>query len=249
MAMFAGGGSRTITINNTSQKVAKNLNARLPWSDVAFTNGCPAELAPGLSCMMTFSSTNSARHTVNDIVVFGSNVPESPFSVVVLGLGDTYQEGVIFQIDAGANSGKVALPEDTLTLAGATESQWSPTLDIVGTDDDNGLANTIAINDLYGTDSAAGLCFDLGTASGSQWYLPALNELDELINVALLDVQGDPFNINTQPWYWDSSEVVGNEMNEANQARFQFVGGFVDSRTQTKTNATGRVQCIHQFSN
>ena len=97
---------------------------------------------------------------------------------VIIGIGKTYQGGLIFYVDGTGAHGLIAAPTDQ-----SVEIQWwngsfiatGATGIAVGT----GLANTNKIVTAQGAGSyAAELCFNLVLGAYSDWFLPSKDELN-----------------------------------------------------------------------
>ena len=105
-------------------------------------------------------------------------------------VGELYQGGVVFMVDSTGNRGLICSMTDI-----STNAEWCNWIGSTGTligtaaqNDWDGLINSNAIADQNGhINSAAKLCLDYtnedyGTGVFSDWYLPGLGELEELLN-------------------------------------------------------------------
>lgn len=116
-------------------------------------------------------------------------------------IGQSYQGGIIFYIDATSSHGLIAAPSDqsTGTIWGCSGTSIAGTSTSVGT----GSANTTAI--ILGcspTSIAARLCYNLVLSGFSDWYLPSLSELGLMYtNLKALNLGGF-----TNTYYWSSSQ-------------------------------------------
>ena len=147
-------------------------------------------------------------------------------------VGESFGGGVVFHVykDAlGVEHGLIVSLTDLSTAA-----PWG----LYGTDVPNcesswnGAANTAAII-AAGVEvgSAAQLC-DVYEAGGfTDWYLPAIDELNLMynakynLNQSLSQIAGGaPFDLNANPFYWSSSEG-----NSTNAWGFLFSGGYTSS--------------------
>ena len=116
-----------------------------------------------------------------------------------LTIGQSYQGGIIFYIDASGKHGLIAAPGDQ------GQAPWGcPSTVISGADGSiigTGCQNTIDIMNSCSTAGiAARLCGDLVLGGYSDWYLPSKDELNKLyINrVAIGGFAND--------YYWSSSQ-------------------------------------------
>ena len=115
-------------------------------------------------------------------------------------LGDTYQGGIIFFIDATGKHGLIASPED-LTK---TIPWWGGGLTVTNaTSTTDGSSNTIAIINVLGNSGsyAAKLCGDYNGGSQNDWFLPSKDQLNTLYTKRAL-VGGFTDDL----LYWSSTE-------------------------------------------
>ena len=123
-----------------------------------------------------------------------------------LQLGDFYEGGYIVQFNNGYDeTGGGIVAFNYSDSVGVTNFAWSSLTNNIGTDLDNGANNTSLIVNSDGTSAAAAYFADFLNINGySDWYLPALNELQ-----LLSDSTGSLYSgLNTNnEFYWSSSEV------------------------------------------
>jgi len=161
-----------------------------------------------------------------NITVTGIGTTANPYvinSTVTHYVGELYGGGVVFYVDQTGNHGLICSMIDLSTaqawsnidntLIGATaQSEW------------NGQGNTTAIIGQPGhTSSAAKLCNDYininyGTGAYSDWYLPAMSQLNKLFNAIYevnksLDSDGNSATTlidRNLYYYWSSTEYSNN---------------------------------------
>ncbi|RKP56343.1 hypothetical protein D7S86_08055 [Pararobbsia silviterrae] len=127
-----------------------------------------------------------------------------------MGYGSVYQSGYVFAIDdttatTGSVGGTVLQESDT-----PSSTEWSNTateLDVLSLTD--GAGNTSTIVNALGTLSgyAAPVCSQVGDGGYSDWYLPAIDELDGGTQSAftILGPLGIPAATDGA-YYWSSTE-------------------------------------------
>lgn len=132
-------------------------------------------------------------------------------------VGELYGGGVVFWVDHTGQHGLIASMIDIGTVH-AWSNVSSTLIGITAQSDWDGLSNSNAIVGQPGhTNSAAKVCFDYvnadyGTGIYSDWYLPAIGELNHLWNniyevQKTLDSDSNPATkAITKSLYWSSSE-------------------------------------------
>ncbi len=165
-------------------------------------------------------------------------------------IGEFFAGGIVFYIDDTGNHGLICSPTDV-----GFNMNWSNVIDVaVGgytTSDWNGAAATDAIVAQSGhTISAALSCLnylnpDFGYGEYSDWYLPAIDELNLLFTLryTINKVVESDVSSDTQPIlkqiYWTSSESSSN-----NAWYVNFISG--QSLYIAKNNG-GRVRAVREF--
>jgi hypothetical protein len=121
-------------------------------------------------------------------------------TVPTIAIGQTYEGGLIFYVDATGQHGLIAAEKDQGTLNwGCQYTLISGTSTALGT----GLANTNAIvNQCPKANIAARICADLVLNGKTDWYLPSKDELNLLHQNLYLRNIG---NLQTHR-YWSSSQ-------------------------------------------
>ena len=154
-----------------------------------------------------FFATNSAGTINGDVISFTTSIP-------LKAVGDSYGGGKIFYIlksgdagyDANIQHGLIAATSDQYT----GNIPWSKNIIFIGNTSQligSGLANTTRIISLQGNTGnyAAKIARDYISNGYSDWYLPSVNEMKELI--AQRAIVGG-FTLNS--YYWTSSEHTTN---------------------------------------
>jgi hypothetical protein len=135
-----------------------------------------------------------------------------------LAVGMNYEGGIIAYIDASGEHGLIAAPTDQSTGIKWMNDSYidtGATATAIGT----GKSNTETIVAAQGDgEYAAKLCLDLVLNDYDDWFLPSLDELNELyINREIIG----GFDLSDNPHYWSSSEV---DYNRAWEINFRYYG-------------------------
>ncbi|MDD4490442.1 MAG: DUF1566 domain-containing protein [Paludibacter sp.] len=223
----AGGTNYTIT--GTSQllsvpyalhaKTAETVSGGITETDPVFTawdknyndlinkptiDGSETKVTAGTNVTVTGSGT-----TVNPYVVNANGVP-------TLTIGQAYQGGIIFWLDATGQHGLIAATEDQ-----GGERWWNGTDRFTGTDGDGlyaGAMNTAMIIATQMADNqrgnfAAKVCADYSVTDGGiiygDWYLPSKYELN-LLYQQKTAVGGFASGSFESATYWSSTETYSS---------------------------------------
>jgi len=129
---------------------------------------------------------------------------ESVTSTCGLSIGETYQGGIIFYLDASGCHGLIAAPGDQSTSAAWWNGSYMDTR-AYGSGLFEGKYNTKMINlQQGGTTSAAAICANYGDL---KWYLPSIEELNLMYeNIGLGNALGLGNVGNLGNGYWSSTE-------------------------------------------
>ena len=205
LVLFARGAAGNLTVTNTSSSVIAtgitvNLTGTALAGNVTETGTCSAALAPAASCVIALTpGSNSVAATA--IAIEAIDAQAVIANVTVLGLGDAYQGGILYQLPGLGTPGMVVSTTDG-------QATWGTVGVSTGaTSSSDGLANTDAIVATFGLGSgfAAPLCasYSLTDSTGTynSWYLPAINEL----NAAREAGSRANFSVG---YYWSSTEYT-----------------------------------------
>jgi hypothetical protein len=129
-----------------------------------------------------------------------SKNPAPPVTPVTLKLGDSYQGGIIFYLDATGKHGLIAATTDQSRLT----SWWNGSFVSTGANSTtDGATNTTKIIQIQGsaTSYAAKICRDYRGGGYADWFLPAKDQLNLLYQQKnLVGGFGDEI-------YWTSTEI------------------------------------------
>ena len=163
-------------------------------------------------------------------------------------IGESFEGGVIFHLwkDASnAEHGLIVSLDDLGDSPFSNTSRWSTvsSSNAFSSSTWNGLANSFAIiNQIGHYESAAKLCLDLVSGGKSDWYLPAIDELNILminrftVNKTLYPFIGD----QVRDHYWSSTERYSLE------AFISTINTDNGDNTETKDSRLG-VRAIRAF--
>ncbi len=149
-------------------------------------------------------------------------------------LGQSYEGGIIFYVDATGQHGLIAAPSDlpTRVVWGCSGTLIDGTYGSIG----SGQANTTAIiNKCSDANIAARLCADLDLGGYNDWYLPSAYELGYL-NLHKSHISG--FDIGGMDHYWTSTEAAPdpNLVCIVDLMYSAFIDGFITNGKQSLCN-------------
>jgi hypothetical protein len=160
----------TLEIGGSSATVVYGIFADIVWSDGVYFIKTETDPAGGTTYTITGTS-----QLMSVPYALHAKTAESVTSTCGLSIGDTYQGGIIFYLDASGCHGLIVAPGDHSTSA----AWWN------GSDMDTraygsglfeGKYNTEMINWNQGGDTrAAAICANYGDG---KWYLPSIEELN-----------------------------------------------------------------------
>ncbi len=197
-------------------------------------NDRPDPAAPGL---MVFVTANGPYG--NNAVYVYNGISWRKLNFSGIGIGDQMEGGIVFWLDATGTHGLVS------AVADQGEAEWGCDGTLIGpgaqhTGIGSGDTNTAAIITGCPTPGiAADLCKSLTIGGYTDWYLPAVDELDSMYMQRTV-IGG--FSTN---WYWSSSETAIAE-NPADAAWFVDFSNGTPEWT-TKAYSFVSVRCIRKF--
>ena len=168
----------------------------------------------GTQQMMSVPYALHAKTAENGVYTAGTGIDitnnvVSTTSTCGLSIGDTYQGGIIFYLDATGCHGLIAAPSDQSTGIQWYNGSYIDTR-AYGSGLFEGKYNTEMINfSQGGATSAAAICGNLSLGGYNDWYLPSIEELNKMYQnigqgnaLGLGNVGGFATN-----YYWSSTEV------------------------------------------
>lgn len=231
------GTPRTITVTNTGASdavdVAFSLGKSLPSGTTVSPASCGL-IHAGSTCVLTVTPGAVPSAAPGDlgptpvvISVAGTNTNTVATAIQIIGYGSVYQSGYLFSVDdttpsTGSIGGKVASLSRTPLLGYGTDTIAIGAGAQSATD---GASNTAAIVAGLGSGLAyaARSCAERNDGGYSDWYLPAICEIDagdlnlcqalmqqniqkNLVDIGLLD---------TLTYFWSSTEDAANPQSQA----------------------------------
>ena len=157
-------------------------------------------LTNGTSYTFTVKATNAAGTGTAS----GASNSVTPMSPIVI--GQAYQGGIIFYIDGTGNHGLIAATADQSSeiiwaIAAYQNTSVPGTLTTIGSGSAN--TNKIIAQNGAGITYAAGLARAYTGGGYSDWFLPSLDELNQMY------VQKAAIGGFVNEYYWSSSETYG----------------------------------------
>jgi hypothetical protein len=154
-------------------------------------------------------------------------------------VGEVYGGGIIFFVEKNGNHGLIASLSDVATeismltpsYKSLPENHYKSNTKYRSNTSD-GFYNTISIIKLGYYPSAASICDEYSAGSNSDWYLPSLKELEELIKSKetinqVLNNDNNPATQGLSNSYWSSSFAPSNILNiEYYQGEIKRIGAY-----------------------
>ncbi len=234
-------GGSAVTIKgicwSTSPNPVYTLNSTSVGSGTGSFSTLFSPLARGTKYYVRAYATNSVGTAYGNEVTFTTNVI----------IGDAFQGGKVFYIlqasdygyDANVQHGLICATADQTTTTGIRWSVSSVlinnTVTTIGYGDINSI--NITLNQGTGTSYAAGLARAHNGGGYTDWFLPSLNELNQLYLNRVATVT----TFSTVP-YWSSSEV-----SSTNARALDFSNGSLGTSTGLTKTSLYRVRAIRKF--
>ena len=151
-----------------------------------------------------------------------------------MAIGQTYQGGIIFYLDASGCHGLISAPTNQSTSASWYNGNYTDTR-AYGSGLFEGKYNTFMINNSQGgATTAAAICGNLSLGGFNDWYLPSIEELNKMCqNIG----QGNALGLGNvggfaASYYWSSTEI------DTNSAWVQYFGnGYQSNLNKMATNS------------
>ena len=210
-------GSTSYTITGTSQLLS------VPYALYAATSGDNEIYTAGTGIDIT-----------NNVV--------STTSPCGLAIGQTYQGGIIFYLDASGCHGLISAPGDQSTGA-QWYSGWYTDTRAYGSGLFEGKYNTVMINiSQGGTTSAAAICENLSLGGYNDWYLPSNEELNKMYqNIG----QGNALGLGNVGGFANNPYLSSTEFDLTTVWRQLFFNG--DQYYVGKNNGSLYVRAVRAF--
>jgi len=222
--------ARGICYSTSSNPTISN-NKILSGSGTGSFTATMTGLSSGVIYYVRAFATNSAG------TAYGSEI--SLTTMPVFTIGQSYQGGLIFYLDATKEHGLICAPTDQSGGASWGCSGTSIT-NSNGTSIGTGQANTSAIvSGCATTGIAARICNDLILGGYSDWYLPSRSELSLVYSNLVAKGLGGFQSNNNYYYYWSSSQYTSTD---------SFLQNFSNGNTYTTSkNSSFRVRAIRTF--
>jgi hypothetical protein len=240
-SLYAKTSENAITAAQAEAIIANTAKISYPAKDaskLAGIDGSETKVTAGTNVIITGEGTSLNPYLIRATIEGGG----THF------IGELYQGGVVFYVDQTGAHGLICSMID-LTAS----SLWSDVSSYIGPaaqSDWNGQSNTNAIVAQSISTSAADLCdnyinSDYGTGVYTDWYLPAIDDLNILFNARRFvsktldsDNDGTTTSLNKTN-YWSSTENGGN---------FAWIYSFITGNPNVNNkNLTNNVRAIRAF--
>jgi hypothetical protein len=225
-----GTGSFVTTISNNAVTNAKIASNSVDGTKIQLGSDANGD-------MIYYNGTDWVRlpaGTNGQILTLNAGVPTW---VTKHYLGESFGGGIVFYVDATGQHGLISTASDISSAAWSNVNTLAIGVSAMSLTDGNSNSNAI-VNQAGHTNSAAKICLDYSNTVGvdtySDWYLPALYQLNMLYNQAY--VVGLFTNGNA---YWSSTEVSAT-----NAYRHTFI---TSTQASTAKTAASVIRCIRDF--
>ncbi len=238
-----GGGAKFLHVMMGSVDLGTQQMLSVPYALYAAQSGTPGPAGPqgpiGLTGPAGATGATGPQGPIGLTGPAGATGPQGPIGLTgpagpqgpagngggfTHWVGESFGGGVVFHVYKDALGVEHGLIVSLIDLS--TGAQWG----LYGTDVPNcesswnGAANTAAIMAVgVEVGSAAQLCDAYEAGGFTDWYLPAIDELNLMynakynLNQSLSQIAGGaPFDLNAYPYYWSSSEYYSGSAWEFN---------------------------------
>lgn len=253
LLLNTNGVAGTLTITNisnliTATNITSNFTGTALDGNVSETNNTCTSVAPGNSCTLTFTP-QATPVPKTSFTIAGSNTDTilAEMQIMSLSIGSYFGGGKVACLTSGGGVANLiaAISDDLPPVIW----QPNPLFAIGATSMTNGAANTNSIVAAIGTspafaasrcvdfqvDSAGNTPCETGHTCYDHWYLPALDELNCLLQ------NKTAIGGFTNNEYWTSTEK-----NKNSAVAVAFNNGTIKNRNKSSYKLD--VRCVHQFT-
>jgi len=239
-------GNCIYKVEGCINKTATNYNPSANYDNGScIIYGCKLDTFPNFNSEATLSDFSCDMNSQDvfgctdlESLNYNSNANIENGTCYIIPIGTVMDGGIVFYVDLSGSHGLIAAPYDIdgLFQSGETNSNFSGTIESIGSGHYNSISYANSVNFNYGNYSAAQAALIFSYEGYNDYYLPSNQELILMSNnIGQLSSGGNIGNFQ-DTWYWSSTKRpcsfnCGGEawpLNFQSGSQYDFTNGWVN---------------------